>query len=236
MEANQIINLGPLQLPLSWLLLLIGLITSTYISEKIAIKRGWQKGKWSDLVITLSFIFILIYKFGWVLFDLKRVINNPSSIFWITGSTTGFAILVVLIVIAYKIYKEKLPVIDVLDFVLISFTFTYFLISLFVMDYGKITEFFTGVKIEADSSNLYHPVNWYRSILLGVLLIFRFIIWKNPDKSKIFQLYIFLGLGLLLVSIFDISVDLIYGLTQEQWLYILLTTIGLLGITKYNKS
>lgn len=234
MSADQTLQLGPLQLPVFLLVLIIGLIISTFFSEKLARNRGWEKDKWSDLIISLTLAFILIYKFGWAIFDLKRVIQNPALLIWSSGSTSSIilAVIVMVGIFLFKYRKERYPLIDVLDFVWMTIVITLFTYNLFIMDYGKTTNFITGIKIDGNSNFLYHPVNWYRTVWLGILLLIRFFVWKEMNKSRLMYLFILLGFGLLLISVFDISVNLVYGFTVAQLAYLGLTIVGIIGLLK----
>lgn len=230
MDVSQVLELGPLQIPVNWLILLIGLIIATVINERIARQRDWDKGKWSDLVVSALFIFIIISKFGWIFFDLKRVINNPSSVIWTSGSTTMsiMAFLAAILYMVYTIRKKRYSFLDFLDYVWITFTVILFLYNLIIMDYGKVTNFIFGVSLDGDY--LYHPVNWYKASLLLVLLFLRFKVWKEINNRKLMQLYLFLGAGLLFVSVLDISINLYFGLTIEQWGYLILALTGSFGL------
>lgn len=233
MDANFILQLGPLQIPITWLIIMVGLLISTIFIEKIARKRNWKKEQWTDLLIILFTTFLLIYKFGWALFDIKRVINNPAILLWTSGSTLSIflAITITLIILFFKIRNNKYPLFDLMDFGWLTLTFTLFIYSLFLMDYGRVTTFPLGVSIDKTSSNLYHPVNWYNSLWIGLLLIMRFSIWLRLNYIRLMSLYVMLGVGLLLISVFDhVSVaSLVFGMMIKQWIYFLLIIIGGIG-------
>ncbi len=232
MDPNQILRLGPVQLPVHLLVLLIGLVLSTFLTERMARKRNWVKDKWTDLVISVSLLFIFFYKFGWIIFDLKRVIQSPASIIWNTSSTRIILLgaVVTMVFLIYKVRKNKYPIYDVLDFIWLIVAVTMFVYNLVIIDYGKVTTSILGIHLAGQSSYLYHPVNWYRALLIGILLIIRFRYWKDSIYTK--QLYILLGVGLLTISIFNISIHLTMGFTAKQWLYLAITFIGILGYMK----
>lgn len=234
MDASEVLKLGPLQIPISYLLLIVGLVISAFITEKLARKRDWEKEKWTDLLIVLLFIFIILYKFGWIIFDIKSVIQNPASIIWTSGSSLGtiMAVIITILVFVYKIKKKKFPVFDVLDFSWITVTITLFMYNLIIMDYGKATTFIFGVSLPGESNYLYHPINWYIAVFLSILLILRFVIWSKLTYVKLMYLYILLGSGLLLVSIFDVSINLYLGFTINQLAFLSMALVGGIGLIR----
>lgn len=234
MEKEQILQLGSFQLPVSILMLIIGFVVAVFITERQAIIKGWAKEKWSDLIISISLVLIIVYKFGWIIFDFGRVLKNPSSIIWMSGSTSAIilAILLALIMLFYKVKKNKYPTTDILDLAWIFVVIGMFIYNLSIIDYGKSTDFFLGITMESDSNFSYHPINWYRAALLALLLTVRFIKFKTINFNNIAQLYILLGAGLLITSIFDLSVSLFLGFTYEQWTYIFVSLIGVGLLTK----
>jgi len=239
MDANQVLQLGPLQIPVNWLILFAGLLIGAIITEKIARKRNWEKEHWTDLLITLFTTFLLVYKFGWALFDLKRVINNPATLLWTSGTYLSLllAVAVTLVVFIIKVRKNKYQIFDLMDFGWLTFTITLFLYYLFIMDYGKITNFIFGVSIDQNSNFLYHPINWYKAFWLGILLIVRFGIWSNMSHVRLMSLYVVLGIGLLVITIFDyVTASLIIGMTIEQWVFFIITLIGGIGFLQNTKS
>jgi len=228
MDENQIFQLGPLQIPVNWLVLMIGFVIAIFITERLAKKKGWEKERWSDLMITLIVSFLFVYKFGWAIFDLKRVIANPASLFWTSGNamTIFLAVLATVIVFWLKWRKNRYPVVDLLDLSWITLTVTFFIYQLFIMDYGKTTNFITGVSINEESSYLYHPVNWYKAIWIGILLIIRYRQKENISLVKIMYYYILLGIGLLFITLFDFSIHLILGFAIEQWIYVIVILLS----------
>lgn len=238
MDANQILSLGPLQIPVNWLILFAGLLIAVFITEKIARKRNWEKEKWSDLLLILFLSFLIVYKFGWILFDLKRVIQNPGIIIWTSGSTSSLWLAFILsaLVLIYKIKKERYPIYDFFELSWLTLTITLFLYYLFIMDYGKVTSFIFGVSLEGESSYLYHPVNWYKAFWLALLLIIRFGIWSKLDENHLMLLYVAFGMGLLIISIFDVSMQLYFGLTVEQWFFLIIALIGGIGLLRKKRN
>ncbi|MFV9511122.1 hypothetical protein [Tepidibacillus sp. LV47] len=223
-EANQILKIGPIQLPLQWIILFIGLFLGTFVSEQMARKKGWEKENFSDLVFTLILIVLLVYKFGWIVFDLKRVIQNPQVVIWASGTNTSFwiGILIAILYLVFQVRKKGFSWVDILQFSWFIYTITFFFYSLLIKDDGKAIQ----------SQHLYHPVNLYKAFWLGLLLILFFRWRKEFTFTKLMLLYMGLGYGLLIISIFDVNIKLILGLTQEQWLSLLLSLIGMIGMFK----
>lgn len=225
MDANLTFTLGPLQIPVKWLILFVALFVSVVLTERLARSRGWKKDQWFDFVIMIIFIFFIIYKFGWVI--------SPAHSFTImiaTGVTLLYAV--------YRVRKNHYPLYDLFDFTWLTLMIPLFIYHLLIIDYGKTTSSFLGIALEGESDYLYHPVNWYKALWIGLLLFFRYRIKSEMDFSRMMNYYFLAGTGLLVVSIFDFSVKLYFGFTVEQWFDILLIFLGILGWikTKDNKK
>ncbi|TCS83509.1 prolipoprotein diacylglyceryl transferase family protein [Tepidibacillus fermentans] len=233
-EESQIFQIGPIQLPIQWIILFIGLFIGTLVSEQVARTKRWEKEKWSDFVFTSVLIVLVIYKFGWIMFDLKRVIQNPQAIIWTSGTNASFwlGILVAGFYFFLKVRKERFSWIDILQFLWLTFTITLFFYSFLVKDYGKATNFFLSIQADDQSRIHYHPVNIYRSLWLGFFLLLFYFWRKEITYTRLMFLYIGLGFGLLIISIFDVSMNLVFGLTLEQWRNFILACIGIIGMLK----
>lgn len=235
MEVNQVIKLGSLQIPISLLILSIGLFISVVIVEMLSKRKGRGiQAKWSDFVLTNLLVFLVIYKFGWIIFDLKSVIENPSLILWMSSSSLTMALIVTLIVFLYKIRKSNYTLFEILDNLFITFIVILLTYSLIIIDYGKVTDFIFGISINGSSDYKYHPINWYKSALAIALIFLRYKWRINLNLARLMELYIILGVGLLLISILDIHPNLVYGFSLEQWLYIAITLIGSIGLIRYS--
>lgn len=237
MEVNQVLKLGTLQIPVSLLTLSIGLFISVVIVEMLSKRKSRStQAKWSDFVLTNLLVFLVVYKFGWVIFDLKSVIENPSLIFWMSSSSFAMALIVTLIVFLYKIKKDNYTLFEILDNLYITIIIILLTYSLFIIDYGKATDFIFGIAINESSDYKYHPINWYKSGLAIALIFFRYKWRIDLNLAKLMELYIFLGVGLLLISILDVHPNLIYGFSLEQWVYITITLIGSIGLIRYSNK
>jgi len=242
MEVNQVIKLGSLQIPVSLLMLSIGLFISVVIVEMLSKRknivtqaRGTQ-AKWSDFVLTHLLVFLVIYKSGWIIFDLKSVIENPSLILWTSSSSFTMAFVVTLIVFLYKVRKSNYTLFEILDNLYITFIIVLLTYSLVIIDYGKATDLIFGISINGNSDYTYHPINWYKSILAIALILLRYKLRTNLDLVRLLELYIVLGVGLLLISILDVHPNLVYGFSLEQWFYITITLIGSIGLIRYSNK
>ncbi|OEF99328.1 hypothetical protein BHF71_01685 [Vulcanibacillus modesticaldus] len=234
MDANRVLQFGLVKLPIGLLVLFVGLSVAVFITEKIARKKQLAKDEWTNIIFTLSLVFLIFYKFGWVIFDIKSVLKNPASLIWTTGSPTTILISTVVsaLVFLYLIKKHKYPLFTILDLSWLTIAITLFLYNLFIVDYGKVTDLFFGIALQEGSKFNYHPINWYRVLWVGILLIVRFTKWSDLNYAKLLYLYILLGLGLLLISIFDISFNLVFGFTFNQWAFLALITLGGVGLIK----
>ncbi len=236
MDANQVFQLGPLQLPAAWIIAAAGVLLATYITEKMARKSGWEKEKWSDIIITAFIVFILTYKFGDGLIAFKQLIQNPEMLLWSSGSPISLflAIIFALITLVYKVMKGNYRILEIIRLLWVFLSITIFIYHLFILDFGKTTTFFTGVSLENQSQYLYHPINWYKAVFIGInLVIFYWMNSKKQDKINIFAFYLSLGTGLIILSVFDISIHVYFGFTLEQIFYLLLGIVGVAGLFVY---
>jgi len=232
MDINLNLQLGPFQFPLALGAIFIGLAISTYLVERKLDRNKWVDEKWFDLLITLVFVFVLIYKFGWAIFSIKKIIANPSLLLWTTGSTGSvlFGLFAIVMILSYKMWRDRERALDILDFSLITIIITFFVFNLLFIDYGKTTNSFIGIRIDEQSIFTYHPVSWYKVFWLGFLLILRFRIWSKVESFKISVLYFLLGAGMLLITIFDTPINLLLGITLEQWIWLLIVLTGSIGL------
>lgn len=235
--VNHVLKLGTLQIPASLLVFLVGLLISIGIVAILTKKRGsTTKEKWSDFILTHLLVFLFVYKFGWIIFDLKEVIENPWLIFWVSSSSLNMAIIVTIIVFVYKTRKSNYNMFEILDNLYVSIIIIGLIYTLFIIDYGKVTESIFGIYIDKSSNYKYHPINWYRSVLAILLIFLRYKWHLKLDFVRLMELYILLGVGLLLISIFDVHPNLIYGFSLEQWIYIFITVIGSIGLIRYSNK
>lgn len=237
MEVNQMFKLGSLQIPITLTMLLIGLLISVLTVEMLVKRRERvYTVKWSDFVLTHLLVFLVVYKFGWIIFDLKEVIKNPSQILWISSPSLTMALAVTLIFFFYKMRKTNYSLFEILDNLYISIIIILLTYSLVIIDYGKVTDYIFGIYIDGESDYKYHPVNWYKSALAIALISLRYKWRTKLDLVRLIELYILLGGGLLLISIFDIQPKLFYGFSLEQWVYIIITSIGSVGLIRYSNK
>ena len=231
MDANQVFQIGPLQLPAAWIVAAAGVLIAVFLTEKMARNFGWDKEKWMDIAITALLVFVLTYKFGDGLLNFKQIIRQPETLLWSSGSPAsmilgiGFA----LIAFIYKIVKGKYPYVDIVQLYWVFTAISLFIYHLFIMDYGKTTQIALGVKLSDHSQYLYHPINWYQAALFGISIILYF--WSSKHKRvNIFPFYLLIGIGALLISILDMNIHVYFGLTLNQIFYLVLGSIGGIGL------
>ena len=237
MDANQVFQIGPLQLPAAWIVAAAGVLIAVFLTEIWARKLGWEKEKWMDLIITAFLVFVLTYKFGDGLLDFKQIIRQPETLLWSSGSPASMilGIIFAFIALIYKIVKGKFLLKDVLRLSWIFMAITLFIYNLFIMDYGKTTQFALGVKLSDQSKYLYHAINWYQAALIGSSINLYF--WLSTRKTvNIFPFYLLLGIGLLLISILDMNIHVYFGFTLNQIFYLLLGVIGGVGLLLYEQK
>ncbi|WP_339059992.1 hypothetical protein [Tepidibacillus marianensis] len=144
--------------------------------------------------------------------------QSPQMIIWTPGTPLSLwlGIIFALLFSLYQMKKKNLPWMDVFHLTWLTVMMTLFLYYLVIKEYGKMTSF----------------VNIYRAIWLGLLFVFYARWLKNLTYSRLMLLFMGLGFGLLVLSIFDVNTDLMLGLSQNQWMALLFGLIGVIGFVK----
>lgn len=227
MFEPQIISLGPVYLPLSWIALLLLTLTTVWLAERWSPARHRIKGTVSDWMPTVLLIVLLVYKFGPALFNLKQVLQNPAFLLYSSG--TGLSLVLAILLagswLGWKVMRSAVPweTVDVLAIAALLTTVIY--LSLF-KDYGATTTAWWGWR---GVDYHYHPLNVYRLGLLLPLLIWLLKSWKTLDSGLAFiRTALWSGIVFTVTTFFDDQVGrVVLGLVPVQWAGIILALIGL---------
>lgn len=226
MFEPQTISIGPVFLPLSLITLVVLIFASTWLAERCSPVKQQVKGTVSDWLPTLLLIVLLVYKFGPSLFNLKQVFQTPALLLYGSGSTASTALGLVLAGswMGWKVVKSPRAW-EVADVIVVSGLLTAVAYHALFKDYGATM---TGWWGWGGGEYRYHPLNIYRLILLLPPLIWALTKWKQLQGGKLFGfIMIWTGVVYTLTSFFDNQTGRLFiGLTNEQWMGILLAIIG----------
>lgn len=229
----KVISLGPLIIPLPLLLLIIIGISMSYVV--LYQNRNWKFTiePWTEILLNGFVIYILIWKFSYILLDPLGILHQPKLLLLANGGLMGLILgaLGSLIGMYYFARKKGFPFPLFLDlstyWVLLSFT-TYWLI---VRSYGLPTSVPWGISFE-ESMVTYHPIHFYQALIGFSILLFLLKIKKISFGEGLFTGYSLLltGLGLLFMSNFAFHSQVLSGLAPLQWFYLSLLLIGIVFI------
>ena len=225
----EILNVGPFMIKLSWLLLAISGIAGYW-----AMKFKWKKTQYvHQPILDLLFNGLMIIFFTWklssVLFTPSLLWKQPLSLLFSSGSLNGLllGLLFAIIYMELKLRSYKFPRWILLDLLPYGICIMILVFSLFSWQYGSLTTLPWGISIENPDFK-YHPINIY---LVIVTLLMLGWLWKR-DVSILgsgvlfFDFLTFYGMGLMMISIFKTQINIVYGISEEQFLYLLMMIIG----------
>ncbi|WP_373228600.1 TlpA disulfide reductase family protein [Cohnella sp.] len=142
---NNVIVWGSLIIPVQLLLLILSGITGYFaLSYRLKALDGLTHSKAILNELFNTFIVgLLVWKFSPIIYDTTFVIQNPMSLLYFSGGTTGLvlAILYSVAVLSYRTIKEKFPVLlypDAVSTVFIAGAGMYSLLLFVFMDKGPL--------------------------------------------------------------------------------------------------
>lgn len=228
-----VIQVGPLAIQSSWLILLVSFYLTTVIIEKAAKTENMEEGKVDNVILFSTAAGLLGARFGFVLQHLDLFADNWGSIFSINGSMLDLpsGLLFAIITGAVLLQKYNIPLLNFLD----------------TVSWGACL-FFTGVLLSAFASGNYpgtatdlpwgmefagavrHPVQIYEvALIVGLLAVLWFLKRKGvvvlPTGGLFFTAAAIVSGVMLLLNIFLESGDLIIGVRSSQ-----LATWGILTL------
>lgn len=143
---NDVIVWGSLIIPIQLLFLILSGITGyTALTYRMRALEGLSHSKaiLNELFNT-TVIGLLIWKLSPLLFDTRFVIENPLSLLYFAGGTTGLTLAVMYIVtnLSYRTWKAKFPVLlfpDAILSMILAGTAMYSLLQIVFRDGGLLT-------------------------------------------------------------------------------------------------
>lgn len=235
---EDVYKIGPFLI--SYKLIIIGLSgVFGYLVLLAALKRTEVNRKIIlDIVSSCILILILTWKFGRLLFNPKQLLDNPLLILFTTGSNAtlvlGFIFSAVYTV--YKIYKHGIPRNTILDLASLSILSFMFIYNLFIPVYGFHTQFPWGISL-GNENVTYHPINSYFAITIAILMIFLLKFIRTIGNGKLFiKTALVIGISGLVLTFVSPQINYIIGISQKQWMFILLIFAGILAYTAQKKE
>lgn len=186
------------------------------------------ESKLSDLALQVILVYFVVFKLSPLFFSFNSIISQPQSLLFLTGTSKGA--LVAGLVTAFYLWilakRKRIPLPSFLDAIALVAVFSYAGYSFIFRDLGEVTTMPWGLKVE-EGRYQYHPLNYYRFLFLGLLVLFWWRKNKNWNEGEVFQfLFVFGGIGLLFISYLDYKSPYTDGLTSEQWIYALIAILG----------
>lgn len=233
----EIINVGPFVLPLHYVLFAIIGYSATYFIYLKSKTLDVSHKTWLELLLNGLVAYVIVWKFSFILLDPLSIVKNPSMILFGTGGFFGniLGIIVGLVVVIRSAIKANYNYFLFFDFLMLWLLITLTVYWTITPSYGLPTTLPWGIGFE-NSTMVYHPIHWY-TFLLGTLIL----LYLKKKKTRFdtgeyagFSLFLF-GLGLLLISNFSYQVELFFGFSLLQWLYLSMTIIGLITFFALNK-
>lgn len=225
---NDIINVGPFLIKYTLLVSIIsGLIGYLFLILRIQ-KMNMDKRLITDIVLGTVMIYVIIWKFGDLLFNPSLLWESPLSILYLNGTekTTIIAIVSSVLYLSYKIKKYEIPFYPFLDLLPYGFLPFFLVYNLAVPFYGHKTNLPWGISISSAAIK-YQPINYYLAAIITCLMIF-LVTKKGKIKPGMYfsRTVVTLGVsGLLLSFLANLDVKII-GLTYGQLLSIILLLFG----------
>ncbi|WP_054955992.1 hypothetical protein [Paenibacillus dakarensis] len=214
------IALGPLMIRADLLAFIISAVTG-YIVLKMRL-RGREESHWiTDVYTNALIIGFVAWKFGMIVFDLVRTIQNPLSLLYLTGGDKGILLgtALALLYIGFQLNRKRSLTIPLLKASALAFlaasSARYALLGLWL-----------------DTSG------W--DDLLYVLLhaIFAVIVWLKFDSSIRYfnSLALWYSIGSVFIRFFDPDRDIVIaGLSAIQIVYVIMAIILLASDMIINK-
>lgn len=230
-------QLGPVQIRLSLLYLIISIMSSFFIMKYILKRRSPQNLQLLDVLSTGLFLAIFIWKLSPVITN-PSLLMNPLSLLIYPGTPLGvqLALAGAVLYSIYTIWKRKIDWKVALDTIVMGWIASSIVFLITHWQYGLLTSLPWGISI-ANPDFRYHPTNIYKLLLLIPL------VWQmrkmdfGQGKAGYSGLQGF-GVVWLLISLFEPKLTFILGLSKEQILAVTSIFVGVIAmfIIQYSNS
>lgn len=237
MFESEVLQLGPLQLPLTWLagVLWIWVGGKTAQTGISALKRQGFSGH----VLEASFIYLVVWKWSPVLFDPLSYLRNPAALLFASGSDKGVGVaLVVAGIYLFLIFRKKKGSLPLwLDAGAITGIIAFGGYSLLFARWGEMTDLPWGWSAVGGKYR-YHPIHIYRVFLLAAVGLWWWRWRQQLEEGWTFAWSATVtGTGLLLISLMDyFPLRTAWGLSWSQTTYACLALVGVTYLTTGNQT
>lgn len=187
---------------------------------------GAEAAGWIQNAVLIGF---LVWKFGHAVFAPSIVWERPLALLIMHGGSREAAIAVTAatIYVALKLRQGQTGARLVLDLASVGAIAAMFAYVWFAWTYGKETTVPWGIVL-SDPDFRYHPVSVYKALVacvVGLLIAIRRAPAGSGEWFRIAATYT--GIGLLLVSFWEIGNSVFWGLSSLQWQALMLTAVGM---------
>ncbi|MBP1930869.1 hypothetical protein [Ammoniphilus resinae] len=215
---QDVISMGPFIVKWSWVILGISGFVG-YLIVKNHLKG--TKEEWGneilDSVGNSIFLSFVIWKLSLILFEPVSVLNNPMVLLYFSGGYKGWilAVISIFIYLFIQAKKHNIPI------------STY--MQVYGLGFSSATAIYHFIpSLLGGADQLFH----FGEVLLSV--IFTGWFYKNHAANQVFQAVIWFGIGQIFMYFFmDVRVEVLAGLSKEQLIFLVVSFIGFLGLSKW---
>lgn len=224
----ELYSFGPFLLPLHPILFfLIGILVTFFVAA-ICRRLDFLFQPWKEILLNGLITYFLVWKFSYLLLDPMVLISSPTRLLLADGGIIGhiLGVTLALIIIYRSAKKEGYSLLLFFDLFMVWLLLTLSAYWLLLRAYGLPTNLPWGIQY-GDSVEAYHPIHFYHFLLSSFLLLYLYVKKIPLGQGTYTNLsLIILGLGLLSLSNFAHQMNIYFGLSVSQWLYIMLSLIG----------
>lgn len=231
-----VLVVGSLMLQTSYILYIVSLLPA-WLVIRFKLKQAGlldtdsphpvPSGKWADMLLNAVILWVIVWKFGGLVFYPSMLWNNPWGILHLVGSWRE-SLLATAISLTYLYWvtrKHGLAARYMLDLLPYGIVVVVAIRFLFLPEYGRPTNLFWGIHY-VSSELRYHPVHVYYAVLSLVVLLW---IWnKKIGTCQVFRDFLLLyGCGLFLISFVKVGGSEWFGFGIMQFGSLCMIAVGL---------
>jgi hypothetical protein len=200
---------GPFTLPWSLLCWVLAILTG-YGLMYWRLRGNLNKAMNNEIITVIGnglFAFVMVWRFGAVLSNPSLIWTRPLGILLYSGGQqeTYYGIIAAGVVVLYSLRKRNISIRLFADLLPWGILGTVAVYQLCKWRYGSVTDVPWGIYKPGNAQFQFHPINVYAAIVaLGALL------WLGNMKKTVIgtglifkQFSIYIGIGLLLVTLFN---------------------------------
>jgi hypothetical protein len=221
----EIIQLGPFMIQSIWLLLIVSGYTG-YVIMQYSLKKTENNVYIPilDKSINALLLVFLCWKLSPLLFTPSILWTNPLSLLILPGSIYGIwiGIVIALLYLFRELRLLKMPCLFYTDLLSVGLVSIIFIYQLLGWRYGSLTAVAWGISI-LNPLFRYHPINIYVLLVTLPMLVWIYKNMASLGRGKIFiNVMSYYMIGLMLVSFFEVKINLMFGLSIYQMTYLCL--------------